>query len=147
MKCTIRQAVARDTEQLVALAEQLIPLKEGATRDALLRTALHDPACTIFVAEADDRLVGFIEVRVVHDFVESAPIAIIHNLIVETDYRRRGVGSQLIQRVKDEVEQRNVTETHVWTEFDNHPALVFYTRHGFRLRGLLLERESKHPGS
>ena len=147
MKCTIRRALTRDAAQLVALAEQLIPLKEGAARDGLLRTALHDPACTIFVAEADDRLVGFIEVRVVPDFVEGAPIAIIHNLVVETDYRRQGVGSHLIQRVKDEVEQRNVTETHVWTEFDNHPALLFYTRHGFRLRGLLLKRESEHPVS
>ncbi len=147
MKCSIRQAKVRDTEQLVALAEQLIPLKEGVARDALLRTALHDPACTIFVAEVDDRLVGFIEVRVVPDFVEGAPIALIHNFVVKTDYRRQGVGSQLIQRVRDEVEQRNVTETHVWTEFDNHSALIFYTRHGFRLRGLLLERERDHPTS
>ncbi len=147
MKCTIRQAEARDTEQLVALAKQLIPRKEGAARDALLRAALHDPACTIFVAEADAHLVGFIEVRVVPDFVEGAPIALIHNFVVDTDYRRQGVGSQLIQRVWDEVEQRNVTETHVWTEFNNHPALLFYTRHGFRLRGLLLERESEYPVS
>jgi len=140
---TIRQAVSRDSEQLVTLSDELIPLDDWAARKAMLFTALNDPASTIFVAEADDTLVGFIEVRVFPDFVEGSLIALIQNLGVKTDYKQRGVGSQLIQRVTDEVETQHATETHVWTEFDNQPAITLYTQHGFLLRGLLLERESE----
>jgi ribosomal protein S18 acetylase RimI-like enzyme len=140
---TIRQAVSQDSEELITLSEELIHLDDWAARKAMLFTALTDPASTIFVAEADDTLVGFIEVRVFPDFVEGSLIAIIQNLVVKTDYRRRGVGNQLLQRVMDEVETRHATETHVWTEFDNQPAITLYTQHGFLRRGLLLERESE----
>jgi ribosomal protein S18 acetylase RimI-like enzyme len=137
----IREAVQRDSEQLVKLSDELIHLEDWSTREVMFTESLNDPASTIFVAEAEETIVGFIELRVFPDFVEGSPIALIQNLVVAKDHRKQGVGSQLLQRAGEEAATRNVTETHVWTEFTNQQAIHLYTAHGFTNRHLLLERE------
>lgn len=52
-----------------------------------------------------------------------------------------GVGSGLIQRAIEDAEERNTAELHVWAEFDNRKAIEFYTKHGFRKRSYLFERD------
>jgi ribosomal protein S18 acetylase RimI-like enzyme len=136
----IREAVQRDSEQLGKLSDELIHLEDWSTREVMLTESLNDPGSTIFVAEADETIVGFIELRVFPDFVEGSPIAIILNCVVATDSRRQGIGSQLIQRAGEEADKRHATETHVWTAFDNQQAIHFYTTHGFTDRHLLLEK-------
>ena len=147
MSLRIREAVQRDSEQLVKLSDELIHLKDWSTREVMLTGSLNDPASTIFVAEADETIVGFIELRVFPDFVEGSPIAIILNLVVAKDCRMQGIGSQLIQRAGEEADKRNATETHVWTESDNQQAIHLYTKHGFTNRHLLLERETESHAS
>ena len=107
----------------------------------MLKKSLEDPSCQIYVAEVDEKPAGFIELRVFPDFVEGQPIAIIQNMIVDEDYRKIGIGSGLVRRAIEEAEGRNTIEIHVWTEFDNHHAINFYTGHGFEKSSLLLERE------
>ena len=140
MGVRIREAVQRDSEQLVKLSDELIHIEDWSTREVMLTESLNDPASTIFVAEEDETIVGFVELRVFQDFVEGSPIAIILNLVVAKAFRKQGIGSQLIRRAGEEADRRNATETHVWTEFDNQQAIHFYTKHGFTNRHLLLER-------
>lgn len=147
MSLRIREAVQRDSEQLVKLSDELIHLKDWSTREVMLTGSLNDPSSTIFVAEADETIVGFIELRVFPDFVEGSPIAIILNLVVAKDCRMQSIGNQLIQRAGEEADKRNATETHVWTESDNQQAIHFYTKHGFTNRHLLLERETESHAS
>ncbi|MCW4037214.1 MAG: GNAT family N-acetyltransferase [Candidatus Bathyarchaeota archaeon] len=147
MSVRIREAVQRDSKQLVKLSDELIHLEDWSTREVMLTESLNDPASTIFVAEADETIVGFIELRVFPDFVEGSPIAVILNLVVAKDFRKQGIGSQLIQRAGEAADKRNATETHVWTEFDNQQAIHLYTKHGFTDRHLLLERESEGQAS
>lgn len=93
MGVRIREAVQRDSEQLGKLSDELIHLEDWSTREVMLTESLNDPGSTIFVAEADETVIGFIELRVFPDFVEGSPIAIILNLVVATDARRQGIGS------------------------------------------------------
>lgn len=138
----VRKTLSQDSEELVKLADELIHLDDWSGRKVMLKKSLQDPNSEIFVAEADKKIVGLIEVRVFPDFVEGSPIAVIQNLIVEKDFRKLGIGSKLIERSIEEAEKQNVVEIHVWTEFDNQQAINFYTRHGFHKRCLLLEKET-----
>lgn len=147
MSVRIREAVQRDSEQLVKLSDELIHLEDWSTREVMLTESLNDPASTIFVAEEDETIVGFVELRVFPDFVEGSPIAIILNLVVAKAFRKQGIGSQLIQRAGEAADKRNATETHVWTEFDNQQAIHLYTKHGFTDRHLLLERARESQAS
>jgi len=137
----IRTAVSQDSEALLELADELIPLEDRSSREVMLKKSLQDPNCKIYVAEVDDKVVGFIDIHVFPDFVEGAPIAIIQNLIVEKNYRKMGIGSKLLKRAVEESEKQNAAELHVWTEFENQQAISFYTEHGFEKRALLLEKE------
>ena len=108
----------------------------------MLKKSLQDHSCTVYVAEVAEKIVGFIEMRVFPDFAEGMPIAIIQNLIVKEDYRKLGIGSKLIQKANETAEKQNVAEIHVWTEFNNQQAIDFYTKHGFKKKALLLEKET-----
>ncbi|MCW4020657.1 MAG: GNAT family N-acetyltransferase [Candidatus Bathyarchaeota archaeon] len=139
----VRRATPQDSEELVKLADELIRIDDFSNRNVMLKKSFQDPNCGIYVAEVDDMIAGFIEVRVFPDFVEGTPIAIIQNLIVKKDYRQVGIGSNLIKRAVEEAEKKKASEIHVWTEFDNKQAIRFYVKHGFRKRALLLEKETR----
>ena len=143
MSFIVRTAIPQDSEELVKLADELIHIDDWSGREVMLKKSLKDPNSEIFVAEADDKIVGFIELRVFPDFVEGSPIAIVQNLIIGEDCRKLGIGSKLMKKAMEEVEKRNAIETHVWTEFDNMQAINLYTKHGFKKRYLLLERENE----
>ena len=147
MRLRIREAVQRDSEQLVKLSDELLHLEDWSTREVMFTESLNDPASTIFVAEEGETIVGFVEVRVFPDFVEGSPIAILLNLVVAKAYRWQGIGSRLIQRAGEAADKRSATEIHVWTEFDNQQAIHLYTKHGFTDRRLLLERERESHAS
>jgi ribosomal protein S18 acetylase RimI-like enzyme len=136
----VRTAAPQDSEELVNLADKLVHLDDWSKREAMLKKSLEEPNCEIFVAEVEKKIVGFIELRVFPDFVEGAPIGIIQNIIVDENYRKLGIGSKLLQRAIEEAENLNAVEIHVWTEFDNQPAINFYTKHGFKKRAILLEK-------
>jgi len=142
VSCEIRTATTKDSAELIRLADELIHLDDRSNRELMLNNSIQDPNCKIFVAEADQKIVGFIEMRIFTDFVEGSPIAIITNLIVEKNYRKLGIGSKLIERTIEDAEKQNAIEIHVWTEFDNQQAINFYTKHGFKKRALLLEKET-----
>jgi len=137
----IRTATTKDSGELVRLADELIHLDDWSNREVMLNNSIQDPNCKIFVAEADEKIVGVIEMRVFSDFVEGSPIAIITNLIVEKNYRKLGIGSKLMERAIEDAEKQNAIEIHVWTEFDNQQAIKLYTEHGFKKRAILLEKE------
>jgi len=137
----IRKALLENSGELVEIADELIHLDDWSNRELMLKQSLRDPNCGIFAARVDAKIAGFIELRVFSDFVEGSPIAIITNLIVEKNYRKRGIGSKLIERAIEEAEKQNAIEIHVWTESNNQQAINFYTRHGFEKRALLLEKE------
>jgi len=138
----IRPAAAQDSEELVGLADELIRLDNRSGREAMLEKSLQAQDCRIYVAEVDDRTVGFVEVRVFPDFVEGGPIAVIQNLIVGKNHRKLGIGSKLLEAAIEEARDRKALEIHVWTESDNQPAISFYSKHEFKKRALLLEKET-----
>lgn len=142
MNASIRDALLDDSEKLIRLADELIPLDDWSGRELMLKQSLKDPNCKIHVAEIDDEIVGFIEFRVFPDFVEGTLTAIIQNLIVEKEYRTLGIGSELIEKAIKDTARQNALEIHVWTEFDNRQAINFYIKHGFKKRALLLEKEA-----
>ena len=104
---------------------------------------LQDPNYTIYVADVNTRIVGFIDLRLFPDFVEGILLALIQTLVVQKPFRRQGIGSKLLRHVIADAVQRNVGEIHVWTEFENQQAITFYVQHGFQKRGLVLEKENK----
>jgi len=107
----------------------------------MLQESFVDLGHDLFVAETREKIVGFVETQIFPDLVEGFPIAIIRNLVVDEENRRKGVGNKLLAYAIEKLKEIGVKELHTWTEFENEPAVRLYLRHRFIRRGLLLEKE------
>ncbi len=134
----IRRAHEGDCERVHPLLEQLMR-SDRARRRAAWSEALGDPGYAAWVAEADGRPVGFIDLFVLADVGHGASIAVINNLVVDAGGRGRGIGRSLVRHAAQHCRERGVVEAHVWTDRDNAPAIRLYTACGFVDRGVLLE--------
>ena len=74
---------------------------------------------------------GFIGVTV-EEWNQSVSI---HNFAVAPAYRRKGIGSQLMQTVLDWARQKKLRVVLLDTSTKDHPAISFYQKHGFTFCG------------
>lgn len=86
---------------------------------------LHRDDAHLLVAETDEALVGYAAVWIVGDQAELGDLA------VEAAWRRRGIGSVLVDAVLDMVERRGVRELFLEVRATNEGAQRLYTRYGF----------------
>jgi [ribosomal protein S18]-alanine N-acetyltransferase len=68
---------------------------------------------------------------------EEPPVGHILTLDVAEEYRRRGVGTQLLARSENDLASRGVTEFVMETSVENAAGVAFWQRHGFRSVGIL----------
>ena len=138
----IRLADEGDLPALIALADELAPGEADAEKRVnVLMQSLRDPDYDLLVADVEGEIVGFIDHWVIHDFVHGAKMGYVQNLYVAPNYRRRGVGSRLLQEIIERAKAKGVLEVHVSTEFENKPAIELYKKQGFLREYLQLEME------
>lgn len=65
----------------------------------------------------------------------------IEELVVDKNYRGKGIGKRLIKVVIKKCEELNIGEIEVSTEITNINAREFYKSVGFREKGILLEMD------
>jgi len=101
---TIREVTERDRADWVRLREALWP---GALSDHEAETRKHfeNPARVpvVFVAEADERVVGFLELdcRKYAPGCSSSPVPFIEGWYVEPGLQRRGIGRALVHAAEE----------------------------------------------
>jgi aminoglycoside 6'-N-acetyltransferase I len=102
----IRVAGEKDREQLVAMRGTLWP---EATAEELQNATVPGE---VFVAEDDDRLIGFVEVslRSHADGCETNPVGFLEGWFVEEGVRRRGVGTKLVEAAENWAREQGCRE-------------------------------------
>lgn len=86
----------------------------------------------VFVAETDGRVVGRIFVRE-HLSLGTNPFAEVHDLVVDEDYRRMGIGKQLIKKAKEWSCEKRLNVLRLRTNIKREEANAFYVQAGFKL--------------
>lgn len=92
---------------------------QGANRDLML---IAKPSAAIETAP----IAGYIVAR------ETAGELHINNVAVRAEYRRRGIGAALLNRVLDEARRRNAKAAFLEVRSANHAAQTLYEKCGFR---------------
>jgi GNAT superfamily N-acetyltransferase len=123
-------------------------LPEGASvADACLRSIFEHCRKSlgkIFVAEADGRVVGYVSVlaRVRTDEPEEGPRehALVADVAVLEEYRRRGVGRRLLAAAEEYARKSSAKWMRVCVMAGNKPARALYAHVGFSERELDLEK-------
>jgi ribosomal protein S18 acetylase RimI-like enzyme len=81
------------------------------------------------VVEEGNRLIGFLDVEI-ESWRRAAKVC---NLLVDEEYRRQGIGTELIERGKGFATKSNCRAIVVETQTTNWPALNFYLKMGFQI--------------
>jgi ribosomal-protein-alanine N-acetyltransferase len=121
-----------DTDHLDDLAElESLAFSRPWSYDALAEE-LQNPLAVFYVAEDVDteRALGYIGM---HHILDEGSIA---NIVVHPGYRRRGVGSRLIDQVIEYAKKHNITRLTLEVRVSNTPAISLYESMGFKKDGI-----------
>lgn len=105
-----------------------LPWSENA-----IRSELSNPLSLWLVALKDDVLIGYVGSQSVMDEADMM------NLAVDANYRRQGIGEQLVASLVDHLKQLNVHSLTLEVRSSNTSAIKLYEKNGFTIVG-------KRPG-
>lgn len=126
----IRIAEQTDMPKIIKLIKRnKEPLNENL--EAVFNFESPNEKCRFFVAEEDGEIVGFSRVHI-YRWNKSAYVI---NLLVDSGYRRRGIGSLLLKTAEEFARKNGARVLMFDTAIDNIPALNLYLKNGFRICG------------
>jgi ribosomal protein S18 acetylase RimI-like enzyme len=106
------------------------PLPERV-RSRLVPALRAHPAHYVLLAYDGDRAVGFSVCILGFSTFEARPLMNIHDIGVLSEYRGRGVGRQLMDRIEDLARKLNCCKLTLEVRRDNLPARGLYRKIGF----------------
>ena len=108
-----------------------------------LATQLDDPDVLILVAEQDEAVIGYTFAAMEgYDYKSlRGPAALLHDVLVDPDYRGRGVGRHLLDETLSMLRSRGARQIVLSTADRNESAQRLFTRMGFRRTMIEMTRE------
>lgn len=108
------------------------------------RIYLNDPNHLFLVAEDHEKIVGMITGHIGERddayIYTVETIGFIDEFCVLPEYRKRGIGTQLVEKLLNELDQRNVAFAGVGVACQN-PVMDFYQAHGFSVESMWMVRK------
>ncbi|HBP05070.1 MAG TPA: GNAT family N-acetyltransferase [Lentisphaeria bacterium] len=127
----IRPAAEEDLPELVELLRQLFELEQDFEPDASKQQAglslmLESPFAELLVAECGGRVAGFCGVQLQISTAMGSYAAQIEDLVLHPEFRRRGIGSRLLDAAGAWAKQRGARRLQLNCDDQNLPAMRFY---------------------
>ncbi len=126
----VREITIADAPAAAALCLELGYQASAASLEQRIRGFDTMPDHTVLVACADQQVVGWIDVGIVHHF-QSDPYGEIGGFVVAAGYRSLGIGRALIQKAEEWVAGRSVKKILVRSQLFREAAHRFYLRQGY----------------
>jgi N-acetylglutamate synthase-like GNAT family acetyltransferase len=140
MDIYIRQAVSEDAEAILKLNEAFDDVRATVAHIARhIENNVHLE--TPFIALIDDCVVGLACLRVLPSLCDEVPYAELTELIVDPDYRRRGVGRELVRYIESEARVKGAKQLSLMTSWRNTDAHSFYHAMGYCLYTINMQRD------
>ncbi len=130
MEIYIRSANIEDSRYITELSDQLGYKAENLQTENRLHEILQLNDHCVFVAEADKKIVGWI-----HGFyslrIESDAFFEIAGLVVDGNFRKKGVGKLLVEKIENWAQSINCNQLRVRCNVLRKESHVFYNKIGF----------------
>ena len=130
LKVQIRWLIRRDMAEVLDIERRSF---EFAWSEEHFLEYLRQRNCIGMVAEHDQQILGFM----IYELHKSR--LRILNFAVSPEARRKGVGSQMVQRLVDKLAQQRREEIELEIRETNLPAQLFFRHHQFRATEVLRE--------
>lgn len=143
----IRPAQSADLDSLVSLLSVLFSIEDdfsfdGARqRQGLSLMVANERGC-VLVAEAEGRVVGMCTGQLLVSTAEGGLSLLVEDVVVEQQWRERGVGRLLMTAISDWARANKVSRLQLLADRNNMPALDFYRSLGWQMTKLICLRTS-----
>lgn len=144
----IRRATKKDIDAMIPMLGELFSIETDFVTNAGKQLAglsflfAGKSKSVIFVAEDDDgNIAGMVTVQLVVSTAVGGYGALLEDVIVREKYRRRKIGTALLDAVKSWAADKGAKRIQLLADQRNRPALVFYAGKGFlesSMRGFYL---------
>ena len=139
----IRSCVAGDFDEVILLLRQLWADKsvDPLTLRPIFDRALVSSSKTYLVATDENRVIGFGSLNLKDDLWPDGRVAYLDQLVVDTEYRKKGVGEQLLERLVSTAQQKNCCCIELTSAFYRNESHQFYEKRGFARRAFIFTKE------
>lgn len=147
IKANIRAAEPDDIDSLICLLAVLFSIEqdfvfdESRQRRGLALMLANERGC-VLVAEADGQVVGMCSGQLFISTAEGGLSLLVEDVVVHEQWRRLGVGRQLIAAISDWARTNEVSRLQLLADRNNMPALDFYRSLGWQATELICLRTS-----
>ncbi|MFZ5453585.1 MAG: GNAT family N-acetyltransferase [Thermodesulfobacteriota bacterium] len=140
MQVTIREAGESDLPKILPLYGQLgmdnggiLPLEQART---IFRRLKRYPDYKLFVAEAGGEIQGVMALLIMDNLGhQGAPSALVEDVVVREDRRRRGIGLELLRFAMNRAKEKRCYKLALSSHKDREGAHRFYEYLGWRQHG------------
>ncbi len=138
MSPSITAATEADIPDLIGLLGILFAIEQDFTPNMEkqrrgLTGLLASPSGQVAIArDARGRAIGLATAQLVISTAEGAPSAWIEDVVVESDWRGKGLGRALLAYVLQWARSQGATRAQLLADLDNTPALEFYEHLGWQ---------------
>jgi GNAT superfamily N-acetyltransferase len=126
----VRLARLEDAERLAELSAQLGYPATAGQISARLARIIPDPLQDVYVAEVSGRIAGWIHL-LPHSYLEIDELAEVGGIVVDEQYRGRGLGRLLMQQAEDWASQQGFASIYLRSNAKRAAAHKFYQSLGY----------------
>ncbi len=144
----IRTATSADIPQMCDLLSQLFSIEsdfspEREKQSGGLNLLISDMSgsAAVFVAEEAGGIVGMCSVQLLVSTAEGGPVGLVEDLIVQREYRGRGIGTGLLWEIVRWCGSKKISRLQLLRDADNTKARTFYIGNGWSDTKLLCMRK------
>ena len=143
----IRNAQASDRDAMVGLLRELFSIEADFTIDEarqrrglkLMLDGCLKHRC-IKVAEVGGQVIGMCTAQTLISTAEGGVVALVEDVVVDPQFRGRGIGRNLMESIEDWARSRGATRMQLLADRTNFSALDFYDKIGWRPTQLICLR-------
>jgi len=147
VRVKIRTAGPADLDSLVSLLAVLFSIEEDFVFDeprqrrGLVLMLKNERGC-VLVAEAEGQVIGMCSGQLLVSTAEGGLSLLVEDVVVDEQWRGRGVGRLLIAAISDWSRANKVSRLQLLADCNNVPALDFYRSLGWHTTDLICLRTS-----
>ena len=113
---------------------------EEAQQRGLTAIINHPETGQILVAQRAGNVIGMVNLLYTVSTALGGRVALLEDMVVVPDARHMGVGSQILKRAIQVAQNNGCKRITLLTDGTNHPAQIFYQKHGFEISSMLALR-------
>lgn len=138
----IRQCHTEDFGDVMRLLRQLWPDKhlDATSLKTVFNRAVFSESQTHLCATEGQRVIGFASLTLKNNLWQAGYLGHIDELVVDDNYRGRGIGTRLLEHILVLARQRGCRRVELDSAFHRKQAHQFYEQRGFENRAFLFSR-------